>query len=123
MKQSVVVIKNIKKFFPSKHGSVKAVDGVNLQVASGEVFGFLGPNGAGKTTTLRILTTLLVQDSGDAFVAGFNVKKEPDQVRRHIGYVSQAGGADRPAPVEKILFYRVNFTVCPLRLHQLALRN
>lgn len=97
MKQSVVVIKNIKKFFPSKHGSVKAVDGVNLQVASGEVFGFLGPNGAGKTTTLRILTTLLVQDSGDAFVAGFNVKKEPDQVRRHIGYVSQAGGADRPA--------------------------
>ncbi len=97
MEQSVVVIKDLKKFFSTRHGSIKAVNGVNLQVASGEIFGFLGPNGAGKTTTLRILTTLLVQDSGDALVAGFDVKKEPDQVRRHIGYVGQIGGADRPA--------------------------
>jgi ABC-2 type transport system ATP-binding protein len=97
MQQPVVVIKNLKKYFPSKNGVVKAIDGVNLQVASGTIFGFLGPNGAGKTTTLRILTTLLVQDSGEALVAGFDVKKEPDQVRLHIGYVSQVGGADRPA--------------------------
>lgn len=97
MPQPVVIIQNLKKYFPSKHGAVKAVDGVNLQVASGAIFGFLGPNGAGKTTTLRILTTLLVQDSGDALIAGFDVKKAPDQVRLRIGYVSQVGGADRPA--------------------------
>jgi ABC-2 type transport system ATP-binding protein len=97
MNQPVVVVKNLKKFFPSKKGPIKAVDGVNLQVNTGEIYGFLGPNGAGKTTTLRILTTLLTQDSGDAIIAGFDVKKEPDQVRRHIGYVSQTGGSDRPA--------------------------
>lgn len=97
MATPVVIIKDLKKFFPSRHESVKAVNGVNLQVAAGAIFGFLGPNGAGKTTTLRILTTLLVQDSGDAIVAGFDVKKAPDQVRLRIGYVSQVGGADRPA--------------------------
>ena len=97
MKEPVVVIKDLKKYYSSKNGTVNAVNGVNLQVQAGEVFGFLGPNGAGKTTTLRILTTLLTPDSGDAFVAGFDVKKNPDQVRRSIGYVSQAGGADMPA--------------------------
>jgi ABC-2 type transport system ATP-binding protein len=97
MAEAVVVVKDLKKYFPSKQGPVKAVDGVNLEVAKGEIFGFLGPNGAGKTTVLRILTTLLVQDSGQALVGGFDVKKEPEQVRRHIGYVSQIGGVDRPA--------------------------
>lgn len=97
MNKPVVVIKDLKKYFPSKHGAVKAVDGVNLEVVTGSIFGFLGPNGAGKTTVLRILTTLLVQDSGEALVAGFDVKKAPDKVRRHIGYVSQTGGVDRPA--------------------------
>lgn len=88
---------NSKKYFPSKQGPVKAVDGVDLRVESGEIFCFLGPNGAGKTTVLRVLTTLLVQDSGDAFVAGLNVRKEPNKVRSHIGYVSQTGGVDRLA--------------------------
>jgi ABC-2 type transport system ATP-binding protein len=97
MKQPVVVVKNLKKFFRTKRGDVKAVNGVNLKVDAGEVFGFLGPNGAGKTTTLRMLTTLLVPDSGEAVVGGFDVKKDPDKVRRVIGYVSQEGGADRPA--------------------------
>lgn len=97
MEKQVVVIQNLKKYFASKQGPVKAVDGVDLRVESGEIFGFLGPNGAGKTTVLRVLTTLLVQDSGDAFVAGLDVKKEPNKVRSHIGYVSQTGGVDRPA--------------------------
>jgi ABC-2 type transport system ATP-binding protein len=61
------------------------------------VFGFLGPNGAGKTTTLRILCTLIPADSGRAMVAGYDVLKNPDAVRRRIGYVGQSGGADRPA--------------------------
>ena len=59
--------------------------------------GFSGPNGAGKTTTLRILTTLIEADSGQAIVAGLDVLKNPNDVRRHIGYVSQSGGSDRPA--------------------------
>ena len=72
---------------------VRAVDGVDLDVAEGEVVGFLGPNGAGKTTTLRMLTTLLRPTEGTATVAGFDVVKQSQEVRRSIGYVSQAGGA------------------------------
>ena len=72
---------------------VRAVDGVDLDVAEGEVVGFLGPNGAGKTTTLRMLTTLLTPTAGTATVAGYDVVRESEQVRRSSGYVSQAGGA------------------------------
>ncbi len=68
-----------------------AVNGVDLDVAPGEIVGFLGPNGAGKTTTLRILTTLLRPTTGQATVAGYDVRREPEQVRRRIGYVSQSG--------------------------------
>jgi ABC-2 type transport system ATP-binding protein len=71
---------------------VRAVDGVDLDIAEGEVVGFLGPNGAGKTTTLRMLTTLLRPTAGTATVAGYDVVRESKQVRRSIGYVSQAGG-------------------------------
>ncbi|KQW47537.1 ABC transporter [Nocardioides sp. Root1257] len=70
---------------------VRAVDGVDLDVAEGEVVGFLGPNGAGKTTTLRMLTTLLRPTAGTATVAGYDVVAESVQVRRSIGYVSQVG--------------------------------
>ena len=70
---------------------VRAVDGVDLDVAEGEVVGFLGPNGAGKTTTLRMLTTLLRPTSGTATVAGYDVVGQPVEVRRRIGYVSQSG--------------------------------
>uniref|UniRef100_UPI003D8B3044 ATP-binding cassette domain-containing protein n=1 Tax=Gordonia sp. B7-2 TaxID=3420932 RepID=UPI003D8B3044 len=71
---------------------VRAVDGVDLDIAEGEVVGFLGPNGAGKTTTLRMLTTLLRPTAGTATVNGFDVVKDAVMVRRSIGYVSQAGG-------------------------------
>ncbi|MDL9938203.1 ATP-binding cassette domain-containing protein [Gordonia sp. ABSL1-1] len=71
---------------------VTAVDGVDLDVAEGEVVGFLGPNGAGKTTTLRMLTTLLRPTAGTATVNGYDVVKDSVMVRRSIGYVSQAGG-------------------------------
>jgi ABC-2 type transport system ATP-binding protein len=78
-------------------GRVEAVRGVSIGVARGEIFGFLGPNGAGKTTTLRMLTTLLPIDAGTATVAGFDVARQPGQVRRRIGYVSQLGGSDELA--------------------------
>ncbi|HNA62827.1 MAG TPA: ATP-binding cassette domain-containing protein [Rhabdochlamydiaceae bacterium] len=90
MKNPSVVLTNVHKMFPS----VVALQGVDLEVPEGIIFGFLGPNGAGKTTTLRILTTLLPFDKGEAFVAGIDVKKDPESVRKKIGYVSQKGGAD-----------------------------
>jgi ABC-2 type transport system ATP-binding protein len=70
---------------------VHAVNGIDLDVAEGEVVGFLGPNGAGKTTTLRMLVTLLKPTAGTARVAGYDVATQPVQVRRSIGYCSQVG--------------------------------
>ncbi|ACE06236.1 hypothetical protein Aasi_0867 [Candidatus Amoebophilus asiaticus 5a2] len=94
---TILTTQNLKKRFPVKNGFHEAVRGVDLQVFEGEIFGFLGPNGAGKTTTLRMLTTLLPIDEGEAHVAGYNVKTQPQEVRKRIGYVSQQGGADRNA--------------------------
>ena len=80
------------------HGLVKrydgtlAVAGVDLAVAPGEIFGLVGPNGAGKTTTLRILATLLMPSAGTAEIAGFSITRNPDQVRRVIGFMPDAFG-------------------------------
>jgi ABC-2 type transport system ATP-binding protein len=75
-----------------KTATVEAVTGLDLTVAEGEIFGFLGPNGAGKTTTLRMLATLLPPDSGEAVIAGADLRTEQPLVRRRIGYVAQGGG-------------------------------
>lgn len=80
-----VTIENLVKRF----GDFTAVDRLNLEVAKGEVFGFLGPNGAGKSTTIRMLCGLLRPTSGRALVAGYDVARKPEEVRQHIGYMSQ----------------------------------
>jgi ABC-2 type transport system ATP-binding protein len=82
------------KHYPSRTGVVEAVRGVELRVETGEVFGFLGPNGAGKSTTIRMLTTLLSITSGTAVVAGVDVARQPDEVRRRIGVALQEAGLD-----------------------------
>ena len=100
MNDTIIVTRELRKTFKSRNAKggktqvVEAVKGINLQVQMGEVFGFLGPNGAGKSTTLRMLTTLIPPTSGQAHVAGHDLLSEPGQVRRRIGYVSQAGGTD-----------------------------
>jgi ABC-2 type transport system ATP-binding protein len=94
---TVISTEALQKSFASKHGPIEAVRGVSIEVRRGEIFGFLGPNGAGKTTAMRMLTTLLPIDGGSAMVAGFDVARQPQQVRRQIGYVSQLGGADELA--------------------------
>jgi ABC-2 type transport system ATP-binding protein len=75
-------------------GDVKAVDGIDLEVRPGEIFGFLGPNGAGKSTAVRMLTTLLRPTSGTARVAGHDVVREADAVRRSIGVALQDAAID-----------------------------
>ncbi|MFG2294952.1 ATP-binding cassette domain-containing protein [Streptomyces sp. NPDC048603] len=75
-------------------GDVRALDGVDLDVPEGTVLGLLGPNGAGKTTTVRVLTTLLQPDSGKAEVAGIDVLKHPNEVRRAIGLSGQFAAVD-----------------------------
>ncbi|MFD3994179.1 ATP-binding cassette domain-containing protein [Streptomyces sp. NPDC058583] len=75
-------------------GDVRALDGVDLDVPEGTVLGLLGPNGAGKTTAVRVLTTLLQPDSGRAVVAGIDVLKDPDEVRRRIGLSGQFAAVD-----------------------------
>lgn len=72
-----------------KFGAFTAVNAISFEVAQGEIFGFLGANGAGKTTALRMLTGLLTPTSGKAFVAGFDVFRQPEMVKRRIGYMSQ----------------------------------
>jgi ABC-2 type transport system ATP-binding protein len=80
-----------------RYAEVVALDGVSFRVRAGEVFGLLGPNGAGKSTTVKVLTTLTTPDRGRAEVAGHDVVRQPDAVRRSIGYVPQSSGVDRDA--------------------------
>jgi len=79
-----------KVFKDRKRGPVRAVDDLSFEARSGEIFGLLGVNGAGKTTTLRLLSTMLRPSAGDATVCGHSVVREPEQVRRSIGFMSAA---------------------------------
>jgi ABC-2 type transport system ATP-binding protein len=89
-----VVVSGLEKTYGK---DVRALDGMTFSIPEGQVFGLLGPNGAGKSTTVRILVTLTRPDGGTATVAGHDVAREPDAVRRAIGYVPQASGVDREA--------------------------
>jgi ABC-2 type transport system ATP-binding protein len=98
-----IVVDGLEKTYGK---DVRALDGIRFSVREGEVFGLLGPNGAGKSTTVRVLVTLTRPDAGTATVAGHDVVREGDAVRRAIGYVPQASGVDREATgMENLLLH------------------
>src|SRR5215216_5566507 len=97
--QGAVTVRGLVK----RYKSVEAVAGIDLDVRPGETFGFLGPNGAGKSTTIKILCTLVDATAGSAAVAGFDVARERDQVRRHIGLVFQEPTLDAYLTAEQNL--------------------
>ena len=99
MSKRIIEVKDLEY----KYGDFKAVDGVSFFVREGEIFSFLGPNGAGKSTVINILTTLLPVQKGSVTIAGYDLAKEPQQVRRSIGIVFQDETLDRDLTVWETL--------------------
>jgi len=90
MNGNAILVEGLRKHF----GEVHALDGIDLEVPEGKVFGLLGPNGAGKTTAIRVLSTILQPDGGRAEVLGYDVVKQPEAVRRRIGLAGQYAAVD-----------------------------
>jgi ABC-2 type transport system ATP-binding protein len=95
--------RDLKRTYRKGKRIVEAVKGVTFTVQPGEIVGFLGPNGAGKSTTQRMLVTLLDPTDGEAEVAGHDLRREPKEVRKRIGYVAQGGSSQPEATVEEEL--------------------
>jgi ABC-2 type transport system ATP-binding protein len=107
-----VFVRGLRK----SYGELEAVRGIDLDVEPGEVFGFLGPNGAGKSTTIKILCTLASLTAGEAKVAGFDVTRERDEVRRHIGLVFQDTTLDDYLTAEQNLRFHAELYGIPRNL-------
>ncbi|SDY01204.1 ABC-2 type transport system ATP-binding protein [Micromonospora pattaloongensis] len=123
----MIETKGLRKSFRSRQGretkTVDAVRGVDLVVEPGEIFGFLGPNGAGKTTTLRMLATLIAPDGGEATVAGADLRKDPAEVRRRIGYVAQGGSTwDEVTAREELVLHARMYGIGKAEAHARAAR-
>lgn len=88
MKETIIKVKNLVK----NYGSFEAVKGISFDVKEGEIFGLLGPNGAGKSTTLEIIETLREKTSGEVWVNGFDLDKDPDEIKKIIGVQLQTSG-------------------------------
>jgi ABC-2 type transport system ATP-binding protein len=98
----MIVAKGLTKRF----GDVLAVDGLDMEVKPGEIFGFLGPNGAGKTTTIRMLGALIAPTSGKAYVAGYEVGREDNKIRRSVGILTESPGLyDRLSAERNLNFF------------------
>jgi ABC-2 type transport system ATP-binding protein len=90
-----IVIENLTK----KYGNQKAVDNISLKVATGEILGFLGPNGAGKTTTMKIITNFIAADEGKVYIGGKSLTDNPNEIKKHIGYLSENNPLYQDMPV------------------------
>lgn len=105
----IVEISGLTKIFRDKQQSITAVDGIDLTVEPGELFGLLGPNGAGKTTTIGICTTRTLPTSGRARIAGVDVVAHPAAARRNIGVVPQFNTLDRSLTIFENLYFHCKY--------------
>ncbi|MFO8129313.1 MAG: ATP-binding cassette domain-containing protein [Bacteroidales bacterium] len=96
-----IIVENLTK----KYGSQKAVDDISFRVNTGEVLGFLGPNGAGKTTTMKALTTFLDPEAGEINIGSYNTRRNPEQIKKHIGYLPENNPLYEEMPVVDYLWY------------------
>jgi len=119
LRLNAVEVQGLRK----SYGAVEAVRGVDFEVRAGETFGFLGPNGAGKSTTIKILCTLARATAGSATVAGFDVDKQRDDVRRHIGLVFQDTTLDSYLTAELNLRFHAELYGMPRDLVQPRMRQ
>ena len=114
---AIIEVEHLTRMF----GAFTAVDAVSFNVERGEIFGFLGANGAGKTTCMRMLTGLLAPTSGKASVAGYDVYTETEQIKRHIGYMSQRFSLYEDLTViENIRFYGGIYGLAPSDIKEKA---
>ncbi len=113
--EPAIVVKNLSRHF----NGFKAVDNISFEVQRGEIFGFLGPNGAGKSTTIRMLNGLLLPTSGEGRVGGFDIIRENDRIKQHIGYMSQRFSLYEDLTAEENLdFFGGVYGLATDRLHQ-----
>ncbi|MEM1335835.1 MAG: ATP-binding cassette domain-containing protein [Actinomycetota bacterium] len=117
MSELAIEATGLQRHFGSGDERVTAVDGVDLRIEPGEVFGVLGPNGAGKSTTVRMLTTLLRPTGGSARVAGFDVVADADRVRRSIGVALQDAAIDPLMTGRELLRLQAVLYGLPKKLH------
>ncbi|WP_294961344.1 ABC transporter ATP-binding protein [uncultured Flavobacterium sp.] len=115
MENKAIICKDLTKQF----GDFKAVDKISFEVGEGEIFGFLGANGAGKTTAMRILCGLSFPTSGEAHVAGFDVYKQQEKIKKNIGYMSQKFSLyDNLTILENIEFFAGVYGVSRLEIKE-----
>jgi ABC-2 type transport system ATP-binding protein len=125
---ALIELRKLSKSYPgARRQAIVALDGLDLTVPEGALYGLLGPNGAGKTTTLRILCTLLAPDSGEVRVAGVDALSDPRTVRRLLGYVAQEVALDKILTGRELLalqgdLYHVPPRICRDRIEELVER-
>jgi ABC-2 type transport system ATP-binding protein len=114
-REDAVTVNGLEKRF----GNFVAVDRISFEVGKGEIFGFLGPNGAGKSTTIRMLCGILAPTGGTGSVAGFDVRTQPEEIKNHIGYMSQKFSLYEDLTVEEnIDFYSGIYRIAPEKKRQ-----
>ena len=113
MQHNNIIIKDLVKVFKKRNSEVRAVDGVNLEIKQGELFGLLGPNGAGKTTLIKCISTLLIPDAGTAIVGGYDISKDSLGARKMLGVLT---GGERSlywklTPIENLQYFAALYGV------------